>query len=576
MIPLVLVKFMDDKEQSKEDILRLKRELAETKHRLFLLENSRPIKLVIFAKSFLKNPVKGVANIGGLREALRKVEASKLEISQAASDRIVPLSLRTNNPLMRYPNIKVATLGCLDEVADVCHAFGLGDANWMILQDLWINFVMVTDEAFAKTPEAKTWLKTAKDKEIPLVVVKTFDGDLPEPLLNADLILDRTNNNTTDEPFVDIFHDNPMNWQREPKPVIGLAGLKKDKVSNLDDVGLEEVSESSSGGTYSVTIAKADNLQRFATMSQLLRFSAKGIPVIVSGDSESSDKPFEFVKTLDDAIKLGKELSVDFEKRERASIQQRRQTTLNHSQLQHFEFILGKLGIETREPEKISAILSTMRQEHMNQALHNFAKQTYPNKELVILLHGDGFDRQKIEDEANKLGITYKIIEKPKSSIFGSNLNVALDATTGDLVTKMDDDDFYGENHLLDLLAAYRYSRADMVGKWANWVYIKSKDITTSWVVENQETITHHLPGATFMANREFLCKSRFGIVNRAIDSELYRRVEARGAMLYSTHSYNYVRNRHGAHTYTASDEEFMSRCSEPTFKGFDKDRTSA
>jgi hypothetical protein len=562
---------MNGKEQNEEDIQRLKRELLETKHRLYLLENSRPIKLTIFAKKFLRNPIKGLLRSGDLKDALHKSVVPKPDLDKVASSRVVPVSINSNNPLLRYPNMKVACLGTVDEVGDVCHAFELGDANWMNLLERGIDLVLVSDEAFAASPNASSWLNTAKEEEIPLVVVKTRDEPLARPLQRAAVVLDRTGEGSdADIPFLDIFRDNPINWQRDPKPAVGYIG----KAPSSEGLEAEELTGSFEDQPYAAVVADANDVKGFATVSQLLRISARGIPVVVHGAPDSK-LPFEVVSDESSALKLCQELLVDTEKREQLSIRQRRQTILEHSQLQRFEFILEKLGIAQTGPEKISAILSTMRPDNIKQALENFTRQTYPNKELVVILHGDGFDRKQIESDIKKLGIEYKLLEKPKESIFGDNLNEAVEAASGDFVTKMDDDDHYGENHFWDLVAAYRYSRADVVGKWSNWVYIKSKDQTTTWVIENQETFTHHLPGGTLMASREFLRKTQFGRVKSAIDSELYRRIESRGASMYATHRYNYVRVRHGEHTYTASDEEFMSRCSEPTFKGFDENRTT-
>ena len=52
----------------------------------------------------------------------------------------------------------------------------------------------------------------------------------------------------------------------------------------------------------------------------------------------------------------------------------------------------------------------------------------------------------------------------------------------------------------------------------------------------------------------------RFGRVSHGIDSDLLLRSEAVGAARYSTHPFNFVRVRHGDHTYEKADAEFLKR----------------
>mgnify|MGYP005673461321 CR=1 FL=1 len=51
----------------------------------------------------------------------------------------------------------------------------------------------------------------------------------------------------------------------------------------------------------------------------------------------------------------------------------------------------------------------------------------------------------------------------------------------------------------------------------------------------------------------------RFGSVRRAVDSDINRRLVARGGTLYSMHKFNFVRVRHGDHTYNQDDENFLA-----------------
>jgi len=154
--------------------------------------------------------------------------------------------------------------------------------------------------------------------------------------------------------------------------------------------------------------------------------------------------------------------------------------------------------------------------------------------------------------------------------IFGDALNKGLDQATGTYITKMDDDDHYGPNHITDLITAHTYSNADITGKWGNIVYLEGSDLTLDYQTDREEQFGTHLPGATMFMERELLQRYRFGRVNRRIDSTLWRRMRRDGRRLYSTHRHNFIRVRHTDHTYNRGDEAFLATCTGDLRKGLD------
>ena len=258
------------------------------------------------------------------------------------------------------------------------------------------------------------------------------------------------------------------------------------------------------------------------------------------------------------------------------SVQLRRSVILEYSYLARFEMILSKLDLTVVRPA-VSIVLSTMRPDFLPQIATyiNSLDQTYCDLELIAVLHGDEFNAQKVAQTLDKYDFKSTIIQRPSDSIFGDNLNLGVAAASGEFITKMDDDDLYGSQHLNDLLAAYYFSCADIVGKWSHWVLFEKDKEAMVWVPEYQETYARHLPGGTLFTTKRFLSiMGGFGSVRRGIDSELYRRADARGATLYSTHPYNYIRVRHGDHTYNASNADFRSRCVKPIIASDELNKT--
>lgn len=70
-----------------------------------------------------------------------------------------------------------------------------------------------------------------------------------------------------------------------------------------------------------------------------------------------------------------------------------------------------------------------------------------------------------------------KVYQLPQDITLGECLNYGVTHASGDYLAKMDDDDFYGDNYLLDALQAFKFSGADIVGKDSYFCYVESKDI---------------------------------------------------------------------------------------------------
>jgi hypothetical protein len=64
------------------------------------------------------------------------------------------------------------------------------------------------------------------------------------------------------------------------------------------------------------------------------------------------------------------------------------------------------------------------------------------------------------------------MLPRPESS------TPALSFSSGALISKWDDDDWYGSEHLLDLVTALEYSGADLVGKAAERIYLAKHGMT--------------------------------------------------------------------------------------------------
>lgn len=114
------------------------------------------------------------------------------------------------------------------------------------------------------------------------------------------------------------------------------------------------------------------------------------------------------------------------------------------------------------------------------RAVNSFLKQTYENKELIIVSDGCEKTIQIYNDTFSKEK-NIKLIPIPKQPPYsGTMRNIAYDLSSGDIITYLDADDIIGKNHLSIIKEQFD------IDKW-DWVY--SNDL----MLLNKEFTKFHL-----------------------------------------------------------------------------------
>lgn len=229
---------------------------------------------------------------------------------------------------------------------------------------------------------------------------------------------------------------------------------------------------------------------------------------------------------------------------------------------------LGSLGLSrNRRPfdwPSVSVILSTRRPGLIPLILQQISRQSYSNLEVVLAVHGNAQLSLASDAAISEFPGRIRHLSFTESVPFGEVLNEACAAADGQVVTKMDDDDWYSEFHIEDLVLAREYSGAQLVGSPVEFTYLEGLDITTRRG-QNGERYTNHVAGGTMMISRADLrAVGGWRIVSNAVDRGLIDAVLASGGNIYRTHGQNYVMHRRtpksasGRHTWDADYSVFL------------------
>jgi hypothetical protein len=242
---------------------------------------------------------------------------------------------------------------------------------------------------------------------------------------------------------------------------------------------------------------------------------------------------------------------------EMRSVAQRRAAVRGHAATLALPRRLPEYASVSRPPT-VTALLVTRRPHLVVDAVAALAAQTYPELEIVIGLHGcelPAADR----DRCTGHRLPVRVVPIPAERSFGEALGLATRCASGSLLTKVDDDDRYGPEHVWDLVLARLSSGATVVGKGAEFVYLAPYDVTVRrWM--GSELYTDVVAGGTILLSRGDLEEvGGWRPVARSVDRGLLDRVLRAGGLVYRTHGlgFVYVRRPDG-HTWDPGLRYFM------------------
>lgn len=211
----------------------------------------------------------------------------------------------------------------------------------------------------------------------------------------------------------------------------------------------------------------------------------------------------------------------------------------------------------------VSVVMSTKRPHLVAQALAQMARQRHVQVEVLLGLHDVPADLVRPAVQECPLPVTWFESSAP----FGEVLNQAAARASGDHLAKWDDDDWYGPEHLADLLMAKNHSGADIVGTTAEFFYLEPLNATirrttfASGAQYPSEVWSDHVAGGTILLDRaKFRSIGGFPAVPSAVDKGFLKKAAESGARIYRTHGLGYVLRRAlgDAHTWQLPLAHFL------------------
>jgi hypothetical protein len=222
----------------------------------------------------------------------------------------------------------------------------------------------------------------------------------------------------------------------------------------------------------------------------------------------------------------------------------------------------------------ISIVACTNREEYVSSIIANFQKQTIQDKELILILNSTKMDFNRIQ---HVLGVAEKnslLLQFPDEMSLGECLNKGVERAKFEIIAKMDDDDYYGDDYLTEAVKVLIQTKAEVVGKSSFYIYFKKKqelrlynpDWENRWIINNGQNYykpSYFLSGASMIFKKNLFKKIAFPQVNQGEDSGFQRLCFENKINMYSLSKdhYVYVRyNKKHHHTSDATDKMLRRR----------------
>ena len=360
-------------------------------------------------------------------------------------------------------------------------------------------------------------------------------------------------------PAFDPAVHNPVGWVREVEPraaALGPPGLLPPGVRAHRAVAADDLDAlRHCHHVEDVSAFHAGAAERAGT---LVRLAAGGTPVHLA----DRDPALEALVGVElHALMLDPVPFAGAAAREALSIGMRRAALRAHSLGARARQLCAAACVDPPELPLVSVLLATRRPGRLAMATANVARQRYPRLELVLALHGPGFEEAAVARACAGFAYPPTVLRVGAERPLGAVLNAATAAAAGALLAKMDDDDVYGAEHLWDLVLAHEYSGAALVGKFPATVYLAARDRTVRRRRVRSETWARSITGGAMLVDRSALERAGgWRRIPRHVDAALVDDVARAGGGVYRTHDAGYVLVRHGGdHTWEADDAVFLA-----------------
>lgn len=209
----------------------------------------------------------------------------------------------------------------------------------------------------------------------------------------------------------------------------------------------------------------------------------------------------------------------------------------------------------------VSIITCTHLPFYMNNIFANYVRQSYPMKELIIVLNGHCLDITDWYYKAQWYD-NVRILQMPDTCSAGTCLNFAVRQSKNPYIANFDHDDYYGPQYLNDFMKIAPNSDAGVFGKKTHYVFFEDPKILALLHPNRESCYVDYLIGCTLFMKKNIFEKVHFIDADIA-DEQFGADCNGNGIKLYAIDKYNFAyirRNDLNLHTYKLDNKQLLDQ----------------
>lgn len=240
-------------------------------------------------------------------------------------------------------------------------------------------------------------------------------------------------------------------------------------------------------------------------------------------------------------------------------------------EIQAIEELRKSRRLKIKKYPTVSVLVSTLRVDDLSNLLDQLLVQTLTSFDLRLGLHTIELSASHKRQIAalNRRQVKVVVRKFTTDQTLGTILSTLAAQSSGEYIAKMDDDDYYGPEHLRDLLDAAVDTDADVVGRAMNYVYLEPLHLTvrrySAYGTRAVELWSDWVCGGTILAKRDVAeAAGWFGEGNTAVDRYLLSGVTNNGGKIWRTFGAGYIYCRTFTfHTYVTNYSKYLNGANE-------------
>lgn len=214
----------------------------------------------------------------------------------------------------------------------------------------------------------------------------------------------------------------------------------------------------------------------------------------------------------------------------------------------------------------VSIITCTNVLNSLENILANFNRQDFSSKELIIIINNNEIDLDDWKDKTKEYE-NIRIYKLDQNISLGKCLNFGIEKANYGIIAKFDDDDYYGPKYLTDTIKYFYSTKAKLIGKGANFVYLVESKTMTIRDPHQENKYTNFVNGSTLVFRKEIFNRVRFRDINAGEDLQFCKDCVRINILIYSCSKYHHVYIRYPSkskHTWLIEDDALIKLCCRP------------